>query len=439
MQTIGIGGLMNRLITFLIMLFFTQNVNAAKGINEDIKLHMPELNNLYEDLHEHPELGYQEKRTSALLANKMRNLGFNVTEKVGKTGLVAVYKNGSGPTVMVRTELDALPLEEKTGLPFTSKVTTKLDGKSTYVSHSCGHDIHMAAWFGSAKILLQNKNKWHGTLVFIAQPSEEITSGALAMLNDGLYTRFPKPDYIFGAHVMNQEIGSFDAEKGYASSSIDNYAIKFIGKGGHGSSPNKAIDPILIGADYVNSIQSIVSREMDPNEFGVITIGSFQSGYAPNIIPEQSELKLALRSRKPEIRQFINKRVSEKADVIAVSHLAPKPEVKHLSGAAAVYNDEAVTKAVSEAITQNTDLKLQRYEKLTGSDDFSEYTIGGVKGVYFLFGGYSKEHLDAIKAKGETVPYNHSPKFAPDYKLAIPSSIKLIVTSVLTVSKTDKI
>lgn len=429
---------MKNLILFLSTLLCIHHACANPSLDDNIKQHSVEFESLYKDIHQHPELGFQETRTATLLANKMRTLGFDVTERVGKTGLVAVYKNGAGPTVMVRTELDALPLEEKTGLLFASKFTSEVDGKTTYVAHSCGHDIHMAAWYGSAQVLLQNKDKWRGTLIFIAQPDEENLGGAISMINDGLYTRFPKPDYIFGAHVINSEIGSVSATPGYISSSSDNYAIKFIGRGGHGSSPNNAIDPIVIAADYVNSIQSIISREKNPDEFGVITVGSFQSGYAPNIIPDEAEIKLTIRSRTPDARKLMNQRIKEKAKIIASSHLAKEPHIRYLGGSAAVNNDGWLTNLVTNAIKKNTDLSVKNLPPMTGSEDFSEYTVDGIKGTFFFFGGYSKEQLASFKERGKSVPFNHSPEFAPDYKLAIPASIKIIVTSVLAVSQNDK-
>lgn len=426
---------MKKILLVVCILSYLPSSYAQYNLEQSIKQSSAELESLYRDLHQHPELGFQEMGTAALLASKMRGLGFEVTEHVGKTGVVAVYKNGEGPTVMVRTELDALPLEEKTGSPFASKVITKLDGKTTYVAHSCGHDIHMSAWYGSAQILLQNKDKWHGTLVFIAQPNEENLSGARAMIDDGLYSRFPKPDYVFGAHVTNDEVGIVSAAPGYVNSAADNYTITFLGKGGHGSNPSSAIDPIVIGADYVNSIQSIISREKDPDEFGVITVGSFQSGYTANIIPDQAELKLTLRSIKPEIRQLIKQRIQDKAKAIASSHLAKQPLISYNGGAASFYNDEKLTNLLTDAIKADTNLSVKKPLPVASSDDFSEYLRDGVKGVYLSYGGYSKQQLEAYKKNGQSVPHNHSPEFAPDYKLAIPVSIKTIVTSVLAVSQ----
>jgi len=216
----------------------------------------------------------------------MRTLGFEVTEHVGKTGLVAIYKNGDGPTIMVRTELDALPMEEKTGLPYASRDKTIWQGRETFVAHSCGHDIHMASWVGTAKTLVGLKDQWHGTLMFIAQPAEEIGSGAKAMLADGLFTRFPKPNFGFALHANGAfAYGTVLYRVGIGSSNSDGLYIKFCGRGGHGAAPQATIDPVMMAARFVVDVQSVVSREKDPTEFGVVSIGAIHGGTAANIIP----------------------------------------------------------------------------------------------------------------------------------------------------------
>src|SRR5690242_10111206 len=241
------------------------------AIARSLESDYPKLDALYKDIHAHPELAFQEEKTAAKLAAEMRAIGFEVTEHVGKTGLVALYRNGDGPTIMVRTELDALPMEEKTGLPYASHDKANWNGRETFVDHSCGHDIHMASWVGAATTLVELKDKWHGTLMFIAQPAEEIVSGAKAMIADGLFTRFPKPDFGFALHAIGAAAyGTVLYQVGIGSSNIDGLYIRFRGRGGHGAMPQATIDPVMMGARFVVDVQSVVSREKDPTEFGVV-------------------------------------------------------------------------------------------------------------------------------------------------------------------------
>lgn len=286
----------------------TLDVPAAKArIEASLAKTYPDLERIYKDIHAHPELAFQENRTATLLATRMRQLGFTVTEHVGKTGIVAVLRNGPGPTVLVRTELDALPVEEKTGLPYASTVqTTGADGKATFVAHACGHDSHMAWWIGTAEALLAMKDQWRGTLLFVAQPAEEIVAGAKAMLADGLFTKFPKPDYGFAAHVDPSPIGTVVVKQGVVTSASDTILITFKGVGAHGSMPDKSIDPIIEGAHFVNDVQTVISREKDPQKFGVVTVGSFQAGTVANIISDHADLQLTLRSYDPDVRKVLN-------------------------------------------------------------------------------------------------------------------------------------
>jgi hippurate hydrolase len=261
----------------------------------------PWLEGVYQDLHAHPEIAFQEVRTADKLAQAMRKLGFDVTEKVGGTGPLALLRNGAGPTVLVRTELDGLPMEEKTGLPYASRDHTR-DG-AAFTAHSCGHDVHMAAWLGAARTLVELKQAWHGTLMFIAQPAEETVSGARAMLEDGLFKRFPKPDYAFALHSWPLANGTVGFESGPVSSNSDALEIRFNGRGGHGSAPDKTIDPVMMAARFVVDLQSVISREKDPQEFGVVSIGAIQGGSAENIIPDSVTLRGTIRSYKPAVRQ----------------------------------------------------------------------------------------------------------------------------------------
>ena len=281
----------------------------------------PHLDSLYKDIHQHAEISFQENRTAGLLAGEMRKLGFEVTEHVGKTGIVAIYRNGPGPTVMVRTELDALPMEEKTGLPYASRNQQPLDGQPTFTDHSCGHDSHMAWWLGTATTLVELKAQWRGTLMFIGQPAEEVAAGAKAMLDDGLFTRFPKPDIGFAAHVGPAAFGTVAIKEGVVTSASDAIVLTFNGVGAHGSMPNKSIDPVIMGAHFVTDVQTLISREKDPLVFGVVTVGSFQAGTVGNIIPDRAVLKLSLRSFDPETPQAPERRRGPRCQ----GHLAHGP------------------------------------------------------------------------------------------------------------------
>src|SRR5579871_2080050 len=253
------------------------DVPALKAkIETSLESDYPKLDALYKDIHAHPEIAFQEEKTAAKLAAEMRALGFEVTEHVGKTGVVAIYKNGDGPTIMVRTELDALPMEEKTGLPYASHDKTIWHGRETFVDHSCGHDIHMASWVGTAKTLVALKDQWHGTLMFIAQPAEEEVAGAKAMIADGLFTRFPKPDAGFALHDGPGAYGYVTYRVGIGSSTVNGLYVKFRGRGGHGAIPQVTIDPVMMASRFVVDVQSVISREKDPTEFGVISIGSIR-------------------------------------------------------------------------------------------------------------------------------------------------------------------
>jgi amidohydrolase len=317
-------------------------VSLKSAIVRSVESDYPKLDALYKDLHAHPEIAFQEEKTATKLAAEMRALGFEVTEHVGKTGLVAIYKNGDGPTIMVRTELDALPMEEKTGLPYASRDKTIWQGRETFVAHSCGHDIHMASWVGTAKTLVGLKDQWHGTLMFIAQPAEETVSGAKAMLTDGLFTRFPKPNFGFALHDGAFAYGTVRYTVGIRSSNADGLYIKFRGRGGHGATPQATIDPVMMAARFVVDVQSVISREKDPTEFGVVSIGAIHGGTALNIIPDDVVLVGTIRSFKPEVRAKMLAGIERTARAVATMSNAPEPEIIITEGTKAVINDPGV-------------------------------------------------------------------------------------------------
>jgi len=398
----------------------------------------PHLFDLYKDIHAHPELGFQEHRTAAKLAAEMRALGFTVTEGVGGTGVVAIYSNGPGPLVLVRTELDALPMKERTGLPYASEAKATWKGTETYVAHSCGHDSHMAIWIGTAKALLDLKAKWSGTLMFIGQPAEEGDGGARAMLADGLYTRFGgKPDYAFALHVGPGPAGEISYRPGPVTSAADSLTITFLGRGAHGSMPNASIDPVLMAARFVVDVQSVISREKDPFAFGVVTVGAIQAGSAGNIIPERAELKGTIRSFDEGVRERMKDGVRRTAAAVAAMAGAPAPTVDFGDGAYTVMNDPALegrTAVVLKAAFG--DRAHEDPRPWTASEDFSEFVRAGVPGTYLSLGGLDPAMIAAAAVKGVPVPTNHSPYFAPIPEPTIKAGVEAMTLTVMNVMPT---
>lgn len=411
------------------------NVAANKAaVDAQLAKTYPHLDALYKDIHQNPELGMQETRTAAKLAAEMRALGFEVTEHVGGTGIVAIYKNGPGPLVLVRTELDALPMEEKTGLPYASHAVTNWNGKPTPVDHSCGHDIHMASWVGTAQALVALKAKWHGTLMFIGQPAEETTLGARAMLADKLYERFGKPDMGFALHVGPGPAGTVSYRGGVNSSSSDSLEILFKGKGGHGSMPSLTIDPVVQAAHFVVDVQTVISREKDANQFGVITIGALQAGSAGNIIPDQALIRGTIRSYDPAVRTKLLDGINRTANAVAEMAGAPKPDIDIKVGGRAVINDQGLADRVGGVFKQAFGDKAELSPGPgPASEDYSEFIIAGVPSLFFGIGGYDPKRIEAAKAKGETLAGNHNPYFSPDPEPSIRTGVEAMTLAVLEV------
>src|ERR1700691_3925609 len=382
---------------------------------------------LYVDLHENPELSSHEMQTAAKLASRFRDLGYDVTEHVGGTGIVAIMKNGAGPTVMLRTELDALPVEEKTGLPYASKVQAKDPaGHDVPVMHACGHDLHMAAIVGTAAIMAGSKNSWHGTLMLIGQPAEETIAGAKGMIDDGLFQRFPKPDVAVALHVDNlRPAGDVGITPGVYNTNADGLRITIYGKGGHGAMPQTAIDPIVIAARTILALQTIVSREVEPREMAVVTGGYIQAGTKNNIIPDQAEMGLTIRTFKPEVRTQILAAIHRIAQAEAAAAGAPRePRVERYEGTDLVYNNPALAERLraplEAALGKN---KVVTAQPITPSEDFSYFIEQGVPGFYFSLGGADPEKFAQAKAAGTELPSNHSPLFAPDVDPALHAGI----------------
>ena len=410
----------------------TATLNAA--VARQVDQVYPALEVLYQDIHSHPEIAFQETRTAARLAAEMRTLGFTVTEGVGKTGVVAILENGPGLTVMVRTELDALPMEEKTGLPYASHAKAMSGGSESFVAHSCGHDVHMAAWVGAARTMVALKDRWRGRLMFVAQPAEETLQGAQAMVTDGLFTRFPKPDVALAIHTSGEvAYGRVQYRAGPAMSAADTFEILFKGRGGHGSAPHNTIDPIVIAAHFVTEVQTVISRVKDPREFGVVTVGAFQAGTVANIVPDQALLRGTLRSYSPEVRKLLRDGVQRVANSAAAMAGAPEPEVRIVEGVPSVVNDEGVIHSVDGALKSalgpdHVDLALPQ----TPSEDFAVYATQGVPSLTMRFGVYPPDQIAAAALLGaKRLPSNHSPYFAPVPEPSIKTGIKITSAALL--------
>jgi hippurate hydrolase len=405
----------------------------GKEVDAQVERHYAGVEGLYKDIHASPELAFEEVNTAKKLAKALRDLGFEVTEGVGKTGVVGLLHNGAGPTIMVRTELDALPMEEKTGLSYASKVKTNYLGKETFVAHSCGHDIHMASWVGTAKTLVALKDRWKGTLMFIAQPAEEVLGGAKAMLDDGLFKRFGKPDVALALHDWPMAYGTIAYNSGPFTSNGDTLEITFKGRGGHGAAPDRSIDPIVEAARFVEDVQTVVSREKDMFEFGVITIGAIQGGTSGNIIPASVTLRGTIRSYDSEVREKLHEGVRRTAHAVAAMANAPEPEVKITTEADAVVNNAALVDRVVPVLKAAFgDAHVQRMRPIPPSEDFSEYGKAGVPEMFFLIGMDDPKDVEAARQPGgKPLPFNHSPFFAPVPEPSIKTGIKAMSLAVL--------
>ena len=387
----------------------------------------PDAHALYVDIHQHPELSGHETRTAEKLAENLRTLGYEVSEDVGGTGVVAILKNGDGPTIMLRTELDALPIEEKTGLPYASTVRTKDDsGRDVAVMHACGHDLHVAALAGTAEIMARSKNTWHGTVVLIGQPAEETIAGAKSMLKDGLFTRFPKPDVILALHVGNElPAGKIGMVSGIYNTNADSLRITIYGKGGHGAAPHTTVDPIVIAARTILALQTIASREVKPGELAIITIGYIHAGTKNNIIPDTAELGLTVRTYKADVRKQVLAAIARIVKAEAQAAAAPRePTIEHYEGTDAVYNEPALgerLRPVLESALGGGNVVAE--EPITASEDFSAFVQQGIPGFYFSLGGADPEKLAQANAAGTHLPTNHSGAFAPDVDPALHTAI----------------
>ncbi len=415
---------------------------------------LPSLLAIYKDVHAHPELSTQEKQTSEMLAKELKAAGCEVTDHIGKYdqpgltgyGIVGLMKNGEGPVVLVRTDMDALPVEEETGLPYASKVMAKDNsGQDVHVMHACGHDEHIATFIGVARALSKLKDQWHGTIVFVGQPAEEAFGGARAMLKDGLYTRFPKPDFALGFHDNAQlEIGHIGVTPGYTYANVDSVDVAVHGVGGHGAYPHKTKDPIVLSAEMINMWQTIASRENNPLDPIVVTVGSIHGGTKHNIIPDEVKMQLTVRSYKDEVRQRVLAAIEQIAKGCAMAAGWPNdkmPEVKVLKNefVPATYNNPELTKRLV-GVWKNSfgDKDVEIIDPTMGGEDFAEYSLPdhSIPAVDFHVGAVAPDKMAASKKPGAPpLPSLHSSKFAPVPEPTIRTGMIAMTDAVLELMK----
>jgi len=393
------------------------------------------LEALYKDIHQHPELSMQEVRTAKIVADAMQDFGYEVTPKVGVTGVVSVMKNGAGPTVMLRADMDALPMAEDTGLPYASTVTARdADGDEVGVAHSCGHDMHVTWMIGAARILSANRAAWHGTLIIVFQPGEETAEGANAMVRDWGAGRFPKPDIILGQHVMVGLAGTVNYRPGVTLSAGDSLKIKIFGRGSHASQPQTSIDPVIMAAATTMRLQTIVSREIAPTEPAVLTIGSLQAGTKENIIPDDATIKLNMRTFSEDTREHMLKSIRRICCAECDASGAERPpEFTKINSYPLTENDLAATQKVAEAFGQQFGENASLAPSpASASEDFSIFgRTWGVPYVFWFVGStdpavYAKAKKDKTINK---IPSNHSPKFAPQIHPTLETGLQAMLTA----------
>jgi amidohydrolase len=436
----GLSAVAKRLTQFAVALAISAIAAfvQAETPQEWVASEVPQLTQLYESLHQTPELSFQEEKTSARIAGLLREAALTVTEQVGGHGVVGVLENGAGKTLLLRSDMDALPVVEETELPYASQVKAHDDrGATVGVMHACGHDMHMTNLVGAVRYLASHRDLWQGTLVAIFQPAEERGAGAQAMLDDGLFSRFPRPNYAVAMHVAaDRPTGTVGYRAGFACANVDSVDIKIRGRGGHGAYPHTTIDPVVIAARLVLDLQTIVSREIDPIEPAVITVGSIHGGTKHNVIGDTCELQLTVRSYTPEVREQLLKAIRRKALAAAASSSAPEPEVKTSEGTPALFNDPQLTERVVAALKQALgEANVVEVPPTMGGEDFGRFGGAGVPIVMLQLGAVNRDRLDQYKQAGESPPSLHSPKFYPDPDKTIATGVATLATAALELLK----
>lgn len=422
-------------------LLFASPALAQTDLRGDIAKDLPSLMTIYRDLHANPELSGQEKRSAGILAAEAKKAGFEVTTGIGGTGVVAVMRNGPGPVVMLRADMDALPVPEQTGLPFASKVKAiGIDGQETPVMHACGHDTHMSAWIGTARRLAAMKDRWSGTLVMIGQPAEEVNQGAAAMIKDGLFTRFPKPQYVVGFHdSASAPAGTVGYAPGYAMAAVDSVDIVVKGVGGHGAAPATTKDPIVLAARIVTTLQTLAAREIDPQDAVVVTVGSIHGGSKHNIIPSEVKLQLTVRSYSKETRAHLLDGIKRIARGEAIAAGLPEELMPVVSTfgtpGIATYNDVPLTERLAAAFKARFgDARVQQSKPVMVSEDFPEYRETDpqhIQSTLFWVGGVPQAKWDAAGGDPAKLPSLHSPFWAPDAEKVIATGTEAMVTAAM--------
>jgi amidohydrolase len=410
------------------------------AIEQKVAADLDFLQGFYKYLHTHPEMSYEEEKTAARLAKELRELGFEVTEKVGGHGIVGVLKNGPGPTVLVRTDMDALPVTEKTGLPYASKVRARdREGNEVGVMHACGHDMHMTCWLGTARVLTGMKDQWKGTLICIGQPAEEVGAGARKMLADGLFTKFPRPDYCLGLHCDPRIAhGHVNYSEGVLLANVDTVDLLVKGKGGHGAAPHSTIDPIVLAARIILDLQTLVSREVTPGDPAVVTVGSIHGGTKHNIIPPEVKLQLTVRSLKDETRKHLLEGIARIARAAAEGARAPEPVMKvDLDNfTPALYNNAPLARKTSDLFRAVLGAdKVHDGGQIMGGEDFARYGREGVPIFFYFLGTLAPERIEAAKKGGPALPSLHSDQFAPVPEPTIRTGVLTMSHAVLSLLK----
>ncbi|HEX7873349.1 MAG TPA: amidohydrolase [Sphingobium sp.] len=432
------------MVATLALLASGTGASAADAVDDRITAEMPSLMALYRDLHAHPELSLQETATAAKLVALIRPLGFTVTEGVGGTGVVAVMKNGPGPTLLIRADMDGLPVVEKTGLPFASKVkAVTRDGVESGVMHACGHDTHMAAWIGTARALAAMKTQWSGTLVMILQPAEEIGAGAAAMIADGLFTRFPHPTHAIAFHdAANLEAGKIGYTPGYALANVDSVDILVRGTGGHGAYPQTTKDPIVLASRIVTTLQTLVSREQEPQDPAVVTVGSFIAGAKHNVIPDEAKLLLTVRSYSDATRQRLLDGIARIAKGEAIAAGVPDDRMPVVTVSKdytpATYNSPDFSDDIGAVLTAH--FGAERVEKTAasmGGEDFGRYIRAdkSIRSLIFWVGGVPKAKMEAAVAGKAALPSLHSAYWAPEAEAVVGTGARALTVAALDILK----
>lgn len=407
----------------------------SASILADLSTLLSELESLYKDIHSHPELSMQEDRTAGIAAEHLHSAGYDVTAGLGKTGVIGVLKNGDGPTVMLRADMDALPVREATGLPYASSLTaTDRDGKTVPVMHACGHDMHVTWLIGAATLFAQHRDAWRGTLMPLFQPAEETGEGARAMIDDGLFTRVPKPDVILGQHVMVGPSGVVSYRSGVVTSAGDSLQIRMFGRGAHGSMPQSSTDPVVMAAATVLRLQTIVSREVAPTDAVVVTVGSIQAGTKENVIPDEAVIKLNVRTFDADVRRRVLAAIERIVNAEAEASNAPrKPEITPLDSYAFVKNDPDATKRVADAFQSYFPPgRVQETQPTTASEDFGSFGTGWHAPSVFWFVGGTDPDIYANAQRTGTVadiPTNHNPHFAPVIHPTLEAGVEALVVA----------